>query len=422
MSSAAARRGQTVDEADMALTTQRSSQFGESETRADGLVTLTHAGSEAPLPISQEDDLAAGLSPTDWLLNRGHDSKTARGLMRRLCAYLVAYGIPLHRASIFVRTLHPQTNGHTVIWRKSRPDPEELMVMRGIESTQGFMSSPLPLIFEGATDYVAMPLVFSDGQINFITWTSDQPGGFTMEQLSLLDALRPALSLRLEVMSRRRLTQLLLKTYLGPDAGQRVLGGTIERGQGETINAVIWFSDLRGFTTLSDSLPAEEIINLLNDYFENIAIAVEERGGQILKFLGDGVLAIFLITEDDPTPAANNALLAADDARVLMGQLNARRARREQLQIQYGIDLHVRPVNYGNIGSPTRLDFTVIGPAVNLASRIQSMSKNLNCQIVASSTFAKVASGCLISAGWHPIRGLSEPVELFRPPNCTIAA
>ena len=284
------------------------------------------------------------------------------------------------------------------------------------------MSSPLPLIFEGATNYVAMPLVFSDGQINFITWTSDQPGGFTMEQLSLLDALRPALSLRMEVMSRRRLTQLLLETYLGPDAGQRVLGGTIERGQGETINAVIWFSDLRGFTTLSDSLPAEEIINLLNDYFENIAIAVEERGGQILKFLGDDVLAIFPITEDDPTPAANNALLAADDARVLMGQLNARRARREQRQIQYGIGLHVGPVNYGNIGSPTRLDFTVIGTAVNLASRIQSMSKNLNCQIVASSTFAKVASGCLISAGWHPTRGPSEPVELFRPPNCTIAA
>ncbi len=407
-------------------------------------VVVTHKGGtlEAADSASTLTPDCLSMRPVDWLLQRAGNCQSPRELMRDLCGLLTYQGFPLLRVTAFIMTLHPQTRGVSMTWWRDKPDPSETTVLRGIENTAPFLRSPLPAIFEGAaairrrldlpdvvldypiledlknegaTDYVAMPLHFSGGQINFITWCSDQPGGFTGEQLSALYDLLPALALRLEVLHKQRLTNSLLEVYLGKDAGHRVLSGAIERGQSETLNAVIWFSDLRGFTQMSDSLPKEEIVDLLNGYFECMAVPVEERGGQILKFVGDGVLAIFPYDHACPIEMSEQALKAAFDARLLMEGFNKRRAAAGKVTLRYGLGLHLGEVAYGNIGSLERLDFTVIGPAVNLANRLQALAKRLDSVVVTSGEFAKACPRPFISLGRHDISGLDHPVEAFRP-------
>jgi adenylate cyclase len=387
-----------------------------------------------------EDDLA--LPPGRWLLERSTGILSMRALMRDLCHLLVAQGMPLQRASCFIRTLHPQANGRSVIWRKTMRDPEELMVLHGIEETESFKTSPLPVIFngagairrrltdptvpldypvlmdlkqQGATDYVAMPLKFSDGEINFVTWTTDTKDGFTTEQLSILDSLLPVLALRIEILERQKLTEELLQVYLGHDTGRRVLNGAIRRGSTETIRAAILYADVRGFTAASDALPGPEIISLLNDYFEVMSQSIEERGGEILKFIGDGLLAIFPLGPDSAEKDADSALKAAIEAQTLLRGRNTIRKKHGKPVIEHALGLHVGDVSYGNIGSPTRLDFTVIGPAVNLASRLQGLAKELGHPIVASDLIARMVKLPVKPLGRHPIRGLRNPVEIFAP-------
>ncbi|MBT5263995.1 MAG: adenylate/guanylate cyclase domain-containing protein [Rhodospirillaceae bacterium] len=410
------------------------------------LLEVTHQGgigSDGTCSMAPED---LALTPEDWLLTRGQDCSLTRHLLQSLCTVLLYHGLPLMRVTCFVRTLHPMTSGNSVIWRRDKPDPDEIRVLRGIEDTQAFRESPLPAIFEGAaairrplfddrcpmdfpiladlkaegaTDYVAMPLTFSDGEINFVTWVADGPNGFSVEQLSLLDRLMAALSLRLEVLARKRVTRELMRIYLGEDPGRRVLEGAIERGHGETIEAIVWYSDLRGFTTLSDREPPERVITLLNDYFEAVTIPIEERGGQILKFMGDGVLAIFPLADNARQAMTAAALKAAQEACILIDALNARRKKSGLPTVGHGISLHVGDVHYGNIGAPERLDFTAIGPAVNLASRIQTLCKRLDTQLLVSGDFASITEQSLQSLGWHPVRGLADPIEVFRLPEQT---
>lgn len=387
-----------------------------------------------------EEDLA--LPPGRWLLERSTSVSSMRALIRDLCHLLVVQGMPLQRVSCFIRTLHPQANGRSVIWHKTMRDPEELMVLHGIEESQIFKDSPLPVIFngagairrrladpsvpldypilkdlkdEGTTDYVAMPLKFSDGEINFVTWTTDVPDGFTTEQLSILDSLLPILALRTEILERQKLTEELLQVYLGRNTGQRVLNGAIRRGGTETIRAAILYADVRGFTAASDTLPGPEIISMLNDYFEVMSQPIEERGGEILKFIGDGLLAIFPLGSDSSEGEADAALKAAIEAQILLRGRNAIRKKHGKPVIEHALGLHVGDVSYGNIGSPTRLDFTVIGPAVNLASRLQGLGKDLGHPIVTSEPIALRSSLPLKTLGSHPVRGLRAPVEVFTP-------
>ena len=387
-----------------------------------------------------EEDLA--LAPDRWLLEHSGGILSMRTLMRDLCNLLVAQGMPLQRASCFIRTLHPQASGRTVVWRKTLRDPEELMVLHGIEETESFKTSPLPVIFngagairrrlddpaipldypvlvdlkaQGATDYVAMPLKFSDGEINFVTWTTDAPDGFTTAQLSILDGLLPVLALRIEILERQKLTEELLQVYLGHDTGRRVLQGAIRRGTSETIRAAILYADVRGFTAASDALPGPDIIELLNDYFEIMSQPIEERGGEILKFIGDGLLAIFPLGSTSAAGDADPALKAAIEAQTLLRGRNALRKKHGKPEIAHALGLHVGDVSYGNIGSPTRLDFTVIGPAVNLASRLQGLGKQLGYPIVTSARIADMVTLPVKTLGRHPIRGLRDSVEVFAP-------
>ncbi|HUI16509.1 MAG TPA: adenylate/guanylate cyclase domain-containing protein, partial [Alphaproteobacteria bacterium] len=228
--------------------------------------------------------------------------------------------------------------------------------------------------------------------------------------------LLPVLSLVVEVYKLRRMGANLLDTYLGALTGRRVLQGAIRRGQLETIHAVLWYCDLRGFTNLSDTLPHVELIALLNEYFEAVGEPVIARGGEILKFIGDAMLAIFPLDLELDGATIKPALAAAGDALGNVRELNARRVADGQRSIKLGIALHVGDVGYGNIGAPTRLDFTVIGSAVNKVVRIEALSKALDRPLLFSADFARRAGQPFLSLGFQALRGISEPEEVFTCP------
>jgi adenylate cyclase len=272
---------------------------------------------------------------------------------------------------------------------------------------------------EGATDYVAMPFRFSDGQINVMSLTSFAPGGFTTAALGNVFEVLPALARMFEVHAQRRISVGLLETYLGRHTGKRVLQGEIKHGDGRLIHAVIWFCDLRDSTALADSMDQASYLANLNRFFTAMAGAIIASDGEILSYIGDAVLAIFPISEPAQearsTDAAASACRDAVRAARLAGQriAAANEARPDLPTLRYGIGLHVGDVTYGNIGVPERLQFTVIGSAANEASRIESMTKVLGVPVVVSSAFAALYGGPLTSVGAHALKGVSGVHELF---------
>jgi adenylate cyclase len=268
------------------------------------------------------------------------------------------------------------------------------------------------------TDYVAIISRFAtDGVIGemdavYSSWTTSAPGGFSNSQIAALERMVPYLALAIKSVSLARMTATLMETYLGRDAGQRVLGGRIMRGIAEHIDAVVWFSDLRGFTQITDTEP-KQAIPLLNDYSDAIFLAIHQHGGDVLKLIGDGTLAIF--TAEDRLHACNAALSAAIDARQGIAELKKRRAADGQPVTDMYLGLHVGKLFYGNVGSRERLDFTVIGPAVNEASRIAAMCRSLDQPVLMSAAFAAVGDikRRLVSVGRYALRGVSHPQELF---------
>jgi adenylate cyclase len=259
----------------------------------------------------------------------------------------------------------------------------------------------------------------------YASWSSDAPDGFSDEQISWLTRLAPSLALAMKSMSLARIAETLVETYLGRDAGRRVLQGRIERGVADRIEAVLWFSDLRGFTTVTDSLPPGEVIPLLNDYAEATISAIHEAGGDVLKLIGDGTLAIF--TAEDSGDACRCALRAEELMRGRVLAVNERRLAEGRPATSPYLGLHVGEVYYGNIGSQERLDFTVIGPAVNEVSRIGAMCRSAEREVLMSSAFVETAHpeerDRLVSVGRYALRGVGRAQELFTlEPGRTIAA
>jgi len=271
---------------------------------------------------------------------------------------------------------------------------------------------------EGMTDYVAIITRFAaEGVIGemdavYSSWGTKAPEGFNDSQIATFQQLVPHLALAVKAVSLARMTRTLMETYLGRDAGQRVLSGRIVRGIAERIDAVVWFSDLRGFTRITDTTP-EQVIPLLNDYSDVIVSAIHEHGGDVLKLIGDGTLAIF--TAEDRTHACNAALSAAIAARQGVAELKKRRSAEGKPVTDMYLGLHVGEVFYGNVGSRERLDFTVIGPAVNEVSRIAAMCRSVDQPVLMSSAFANVdaVKRRLVSVGRYALRGISHPQELF---------
>jgi adenylate cyclase len=249
-----------------------------------------------------------------------------------------------------------------------------------------------------------------------ISAATRQPGGFTTNELALIDALTPYMARLTDIQALHYLSTTLLETYVGTDAGRRIMIGNIRRGSVETIRAVIWLCDLRDFTRLSDTLPSGDLVALLNDYFDCVGPPVRERGGEILKFIGDAMLAIFRFDDEGSRSAAcRNALDAANEALGLVDDLNARRAETGADPIGVGIALHLGDVLYGNIGAADRLDFTVIGPAVNLAARIEGLCRPLGERVLMSDAFAKASGGAHRSLGSHELKGVETAQTVFAP-------
>ena len=255
---------------------------------------------------------------------------------------------------------------------------------------------------------------FADGSFKALSFATRRPDGFDRDELALFEAVIPAVGFNLEVQALRRTARTLLDTYVGQQSGGRVLEGQIRRGTGETIRAVIWLCDLRSFTNLSESLPRDALIDLLNCYFGPMCDAVASQGGEILKFIGDAMLAIFSIGAD-PAATCRSALVAAERAQAALVEENQRRERASLPRIDYGLALHIGDVIYGNIGSDTRLDFTVIGPAVNLTARIESMCRELGRQLLLSSDFVGAGKIPATSLVAFSLKGVGAEQEIFVP-------
>lgn len=396
-----------------------------------------------PQPRAESGGWPARRSATlDWLLGETREQPFLDNLFAELCRRLRAEGLPLERATMHLRTLHPQFQGARVLWRPELAEAELNLLEHGIFDDPRFMNSPVRALYEGAegfrqrldlpldsgmpeyaiyadlreqgyTDYVALPMQFTDGRRHATSWSTRRPGGFSTADLVEINDILAVFQLAVEIRANRRITKNLLNTYVGEHAGARILSGEIRRGSGATVRAAIWNCDLRGFTRISEQWPRDEVITWLNEYFDVMAAPVSKFGGEILKFVGDGMLAIFPL--EDPE-ACNRALRAAVAAREGMLELNRRRIARGSFELGYGVALHVGEVMYGNIGTATRLDFTVIGPAVNVASRMQTLAKELRRQVVLSAPFA-FQCGCsadvLTTLGRFPLRGVDEPLEVF---------
>jgi adenylate cyclase len=277
---------------------------------------------------------------------------------------------------------------------------------------------PYPLCVElrdqGGTDFYAQPLQFANAQTSYATFVTQAPEGFSPSQLALLDGIRPFLARRVELESAYYVTRALLAVYLGKNAARRVLAGQFQRGGGELIDAAIWFSDIRGFTQLSDKTEPARVIEILDRHFDAIAGAVSDNGGEVLKFIGDAVLAIFPL-ESDPRAACRRALDAAQQSFVALARVNQDLQARGDAPVEVGIGLHRGRVMYGNIGARDRLDFTVISSAVNEASRLESLCKPLGVRLALSAAFVETAEiqDLVTDLGAQTLKGVSAPLRVF---------
>ncbi len=395
--------------------------------------------------IRERPVLVANRTAAEWLIREGRDLPDSKAVLGGLCRKLTETGFALYRLSVSTRTLHPQVLAIGYVWKRGDLEATEVQRDHGILQDPLYLESPLKPIFDGApeirrrieapdapldfpilrelkeegvTDYLVLPLRFSHGRMNTVAIATDRRGGFSNRELAEFADLVPLLALVLEVKETKRITATLLDIYLGRDAGRRVLGGLIKRGDGITLAAALWYCDLRGFTALSEKLPRDQIIDLLNEYFGCMAEPVHAHGGEVLKFIGDAMLAIFPIADDlDRDRACLTALAAAQDALARLDSLNDARRTAGQPVLEVGIGLHTGAVAYGNIGAPDRLDFTVIGPAVNLVTRLESLSAPLGHRLLASSRFASPCGLRLRSLGRHRLKGIEEEQEVFTLPE-----
>jgi len=411
---------------------------------------LYEGDEEAPLLVTDVRGMH-GNPLANWLLKEAWKASSSAELAEQFFNFLRSTGIPVARSTVIIPTLHPQIFATVLVWREDAPGVKVVSEPHDILHLPRFADSPFALIIrgaggvrrriedpdckldfpvvrdlrnEGATDYVAMPFRFSDGQISVMSLTSFSNGGFGTAHLGQVYEVLPMLGRVFEVHALRRTATGLFEAYLGRNTGKRVLDGLVKHGDSEQIHAVIWFCDFRDSTPLSNSMGRSAYLRHLNRFFECMAGAVLESGGEVLRYIGDAVLAIFPIAKsaddaqraiDDGAQACERAIGAAKLAADRIKAMNDKHPDRPPLR--FGIGLHLGTVTYGNIGIPQRLEFTVIGPAANEAARVESMTKELKKATLTSAAFAARYPGRLVSVGRHPLKGLEGDRELFTLPD-----
>ncbi len=396
---------------------------------------------------------------TDWLADAGLRNLPLEEMVEGFSRRLNEFGIPVARTFVGMSTLHPMLRARSLIWDRAtgpgarfefrhvdfdvplvQQSPFVAMLRHGIVEQRYDLTSPKPddevPLFEelrgaGMTEWLGRVFPFGElapqagnplsaervGELWLVcSLATDRTGGFSDDQMEFLRGLLPVFALAAKATTLRVIGQGLLAAYLGDDPAVRVLAGTVRRGEVQSVGAALFFADLRGFTAIADTLPGRDLIAMLDDCFDCMVRPVVTRGGEILKFMGDGLLAIFRIEEKPRAEICAAALDAASEALTLLEQLAAARAGTGKPTPGLDIALHVGQVHYGNVGADARLDFTVIGPAVNEASRIELLCKALGRNLLISQPFAQAAEGSrhrLVSLGRHRLRGVREETELF---------
>jgi adenylate cyclase len=384
-----------------------------------------------------------------WITKAGLVGRAETVMLTGFCERAVAAGLPIGGAVVVIDTLHPLHEGHAIRWYRDEPEATRVEYGRTNEgeAAENYRRSPMYRLVQsgepflrrrlgaeaaaefsmldaalkrGMTDYLAILNRFAaEGVVGemdcvYSGWESDRPEGFEESDIAALRRLSPFLALAMKCATLGRIAQALAETYLGRDAGRLVLSGRILRGIAERIETVLWFSDLRGYTRITDTAPPEQIIPLLNDYAEAVVSAIQKEGGDVLKLMGDGVLAIFRAEERQQ--ACHSAMRAAKAASESIAALNKRRAGDALPTTQMYLGLHIGEVFFGNVGSPDRLDFTVVGPAVNEVSRIAAMCRSVEQTMLISAAFAAGLGETgprLASVGRYALRGVARAQELF---------
>ncbi len=398
----------------------------------------------------------------NWLFSEGRQKKSIPDLFNSFIGQVQKLDISILRSSILVLPLHPEVYAARYSWQPKDKDfhkvttnyllsknihdyetsyIEEMNFAYGGINQDDYKRSPYqklddgaPLVhcniraeqisFEfpiledlkaiGATGYLAIPLENSFGPRSTIAWATNKEYGFNSEDIELLKSISTFFSLVLETHVNRYVTETLLKIYLGQETGKRVLKGIVQKGNIETIEAVIWYSDLRGFTTLAETTGSSILVGWLNEYFEIISESIEQYHGEILKFIGDAILAVFPVEKDDQRKdICKNVLKAAHEANDALAMLNTKRTKLRIPLLDHGIALHQGVVQYGNIGSLKRLDFTVIGQAVNLASRLEGLCGKTGTQVLVSEKFASYCDDELTLIGTFDLKGISNAQRVY---------
>jgi adenylate cyclase len=405
------------------------------------------------MPVKETTTAASSVlidGVADWLMSQALGEGDVHDIVGGCCDRLQAAGIPLWRAFVSFRILHPKFAAVSIIWRRD----ERTGTVERIETLHGeaftsddwqqspmnhMLTTQIPFLRrrlrgeealldfpvcrdlrdQGASDYMAWMVPFArddepgphmDGVVG--SWSTDRGTGFSDGEIRSLARIQRRLVVSLKVQIKQQIARTVLATYLGTDAGRQVLDGQIRRGDGEMVHAVIWYSDMRESTRLADTLAAEDFIKTVNSYFECTAGAVLANGGEVLRFIGDAVLAIFPIRDGDPRSACELAMAAAGDAEARLQALNEQRASLDLEGLDYGLGLHVGDVMFGNIGVPERLEFSVIGPAANEVARIEGLTKTLGRRTLASAEFARCTPQAWESAGEHALKGVATPLEV----------
>jgi class 3 adenylate cyclase len=357
--------------------------------------------------MSDRESLSALVPATaaaQWLLYKAARAAAPGVLLSEICNRLAAEAVPIAGALLKVASLDPLVAASRLRWRRDSGRVIEEVLLHGMPAVEqsadtSILSTALP------------------GTSHEIEWMANRSEGFSRDLELYLEAISLLMAAPLQVVVGREATRNLLRAYLGRRSADQVLSGTVRRGSGEMIEAVVWLSDLRDFTLLSETMPPEQVIIALNDCCARLVGAIHPFGGEVLKFIGDGLLAIFPLAPQGMRAACAASLSAVRAARQGMARLDEQRTQNGLPPLPFGVALHMGTVMYGNIGAPDRLDFTAIGPAVNLASRIEELCRRLGCPVLISEAVATQCSEPLAPLGRHTVRGIRRPATLFTLPE-----
>ena len=389
-----------------------------------------------------------GRAYANWLETTGRFVPDIGDFLVGACGFLTEHGLPLDRVSTHIKVVHPRTMSVWRIWQRDQP-LEVRRAVRGAEMTAAFLRSPVKKVWEtghwidvpirpgeedrwaivtdlraqGFTHYTIGPIIFSNRQIHATSFATKQPGGFTPEQVEMIRRFTVKSAPIIETLALRTGKDNLLETYLGHETARLLAQGQVTLGEGTARRAALWYSDLRGFTSLTEGAPLEEVVQILNVYFGLAGAAADRHDGEIVQFIGDAILMFFAVTEDGgDAEACRRALMAATEARTELGRWNDARRATQEREIAFGLGLDLGNIIHVNVGGGNRQAFNIVGPAVNRAARIQELTKTLGRPLLMSSDFADAIGEGTISLGDHPLRGINLPIEVVEPSAALLAS